>query len=115
MGMGSDVCDVPIATRARGNHPGHDNWVFKEMKLRAHSEALKQETPQKYRPTVYKLPPMKNLVKPYPSKVASRVIKTHYQTQEILKESSQRAGRECHFSQDAIQRARGTLNTWNDA
>jgi len=58
---------------------------------------------------------MRPIVKAFPQRYVSDVMKKHFRTQELCAESSQRASRECCLSQDAVGRARDTLNEWNEA
>ena len=58
---------------------------------------------------------MKPMVESVPRPFVKQVMKNHDRTQDMLSESSERAGRECYLSQETCKRARDTLNTWKDA
>ena len=58
---------------------------------------------------------MRPVVKAFPSRFVSDVMKTHYRTQEVCIESSKRASREAALSQEATYRARETLDEWTAA
>ena len=94
-----------------------EDWSVKHIKLRSKSLAHNNAMPQRA-PAVTsnrRLPPMRNTVKALPPKIVTNVMKNHYRTQEILVESSRRAGREVTKSSDACNRARMTLNEWTEA
>ena len=58
---------------------------------------------------------MRPKVQAAPPRYVKNVMTDHFRTQDLLSESSNKAGRECYLSMGAIERARNTVSTWNDA
>ena len=97
---------------------GRENWSIKHIEPRFHSMAIKNvmELVNQRRVSMQeRLPKIMPTVKAAPPRLVSKVMKNHYRTQDKASESSRRAGRVVDTSEDTIQRARQTINVWQDA
>lgn len=116
--FGPESCDLQINTFYQAPI-GQENWTVKHIKLRSQTVVFNKKKQQQQQAAINRqmsrLPPMRPIVKAFPSRFVSDVMKKHYRTQETCQESSMRASREYCLSQDAVIRARETLNEWNEA
>ncbi len=105
---------------------GEEDWSIKHIEPRArslahrttggahmHSKASRMVQEQQVKTT--RLPIMRPTVQAAPQRFVKNVMTNHYRTQDLLSESSDKAGREVYLSMGAIERARSTVDTWNDA
>ena len=105
---GIDQCDLRINKFYKAPI-GDENWAIKHIKLRSSSTmgtTQRQQEEQKRRLSLMnRLPVMKPLVKPANPRYVTKVMRNHYRTQDLLADSSRRAGKEVVLSRDTVRRA----------